>query len=61
MDSMRGLPSSESPTQTDRNASDSSANWAMRSICPGVVTPNSTPRLGSVRPNFKQCAWYTAR
>src|ERR1051326_8095980 len=50
MDSMRGLPSSESPTQTDWNTSDSSAMCAIFSICSGVVTPNSTPRFGKVSP-----------
>jgi len=49
-DSIRGLPSSESPTQTDWNASDSSAIWAICSISSGVVTPNRTPRLGKVSP-----------
>src|SRR5450631_3973025 len=49
-DSMRGLPSKESPTQTDWKAPDWSAISDIWSICSGVVTPNRTPRLGSVKP-----------
>src|SRR5438132_6592794 len=49
-DSIRGLPSRLSPTQTDRNNPDWSAASARSSIWSGVVAPSSTPRLGSVRP-----------
>ena len=52
IDSMRGLPSRLSPTQTEANWPEPSAISAIWSICSGVVAPNSTPRFGKVNPIF---------
>src|SRR3954453_6917585 len=52
IDSILGLPSRLSPTQTDVKVSDRSAISAICIICSGVVTPKRTPRLGSVSPIF---------
>src|SRR5205823_9524399 len=50
--SIRGLAKRLSPTQTVSKNPLSSANPASSSISAGVVTSNSTPRFGSVSPNF---------
>ena len=52
MESSRGLWMKLSPTHTDSKAPDSSASAADANRSSTVVSPNSTPRLGRLKPHL---------